>query len=277
MRLLQRLRQKLPQHKYAIDTKMLGDSATLAWSNLGLWSSQAQTYVQACEQLASHLAQSIQLSAQDCLLDLGCGQGASLKYWAQHYQVQHIEAVEIQTACIEKIQQHALASVRELHQCSFMNLNAADFNQKFDAIVCLDALYHYDIKKFIAQIPQLLKPKGRIAFHYLQLNLDQANAHFLSQQRDQYLLKLADVQLQHLMSQPELEQLLSQQGFEHIQIEVLSEPVLGGFANYVQQQPQFHGFQHDLNALKIQMTAKLCQQLRQAQRIDYVLVSATLA
>lgn len=277
MRLLQRLRQKLPQHKYAIDTKMLGDTATLAWSNLGLWSSQAQTYVEACEQLAAHLAQSIQLSAQDCLLDLGCGHGASLQYWAQHYAVQHIEAVEIQTACIEKIQQQALACVRELHQCSFMNLNAANFAQKFDAIVCLDALYHYDLHQFIPQISTLLKPQGRIAFHTLQLSESWSNAHFLSQQRDQYLLKLADVQLKHLMPQAQLQQLLEQQGFKQIQIQILSEPVLGGFADYVQRQPQFHGLQQDLNALKIQMTGKLCQQLRQSHRIDYVQVSATLA
>lgn len=277
MRLLQRLRQKLPQHKYAIDTKMLGDTATLAWSNLGLWSAPAQTYVEACEQLAAQLAQSIHLSGHDFLLDLGCGHGASLQYWAQHYAVQHIEAVEIQSACIEKIQQPALACVRELHQCSFMNLNAANFAQKFDAIVCLDALYHYDLHQFIAQIPALLKPQGRIAFHYLQLSENWSKASFLSRQCDQYLLKLADVQLKHLMSQAKLQQLLEQQGFMNIQIQVLSESVLGGFADYVQRQPQFHGLQQDLNALKIQMTGKLCQQLVQTQRIDYVLVSATLA
>ncbi|MHA3052376.1 SAM-dependent methyltransferase [Acinetobacter sp. ANC 4641] len=277
MQLLQRLRQKLPQHKYAINTQMLGDSATLAWSNLGLWSAPAQTYVQACEQLAEHLAQCIQLTAQDRLLDLGCGHGASLQYWAQHYAVQHIEAVEIQTACIEKIQQQALACVRAVHQRSFMNLNAECFEQKFDAMVCLDALYHYDLKKFIAQISPLLQPKGRIGFHYLLFNDNWSKASFLSKQRDQYLLKLADVQLQHLMYQTELEQVLTRHGFEQIQIQILSEPVLGGFAEYVQQKLQLHGFQHDLNALKIQMTAKLCQQLFQEQRIDYVQVTATLA
>lgn len=256
---------------------MLGDSATLAWSNLGLWSAPAQTYVQACEQLAEHLAQSIQLTAQDHLLDLGCGHGASLQYWAQHYAVQHIEAVEIQTACIEKIQQQALACVHAVHQRSFMNLNAECFEQKFDAIVCLDALYHYDLKKFIAQIPALLQSKGRIGFHYLLFNDNWSKASFLSKQRDQYLLKLADVQLQHLMYQTELEYVLTQHGFEHIQIQILSEPVLGGFAQYVQQELHLHGFQHDLNALKIQMTAKLCQQLFQERRIDYVQVTATLA
>jgi len=41
---------------------------------------------------------------------------------------------------------------------------SANFAQKFDAIVCLDALYHYDLHQFIPQIPTLLKPKVELLF-----------------------------------------------------------------------------------------------------------------
>lgn len=72
-------------HKYAIDASSLGDSEELAWTNLGFWKN-TQTYREACRQLADHLAQAVNLNSKDHLLDLGCGQGASLLHWLQHYQ-----------------------------------------------------------------------------------------------------------------------------------------------------------------------------------------------
>ncbi|MFW1931658.1 SAM-dependent methyltransferase, partial [Acinetobacter baumannii] len=83
MKWLQAIQQKLPKHKYAIDAKMLGDNAECAWSNLGYWDEATSSYPQACQQLAERLAQAVQLNQHDRVLDLGCGQGASLKYWLE--------------------------------------------------------------------------------------------------------------------------------------------------------------------------------------------------
>ena len=104
MKWLQQLRTEVYQHKYAINAKLLGDSSELAWSNLGYWSETNQTYPDACRALADHLAHSVQLTTSDHVLDLGCGQGASLLHWQQQYQIQHIEAVELQPKYIQKIQ-----------------------------------------------------------------------------------------------------------------------------------------------------------------------------
>ena len=64
-----------------------------------------QNYREACRQLADHhLAQAVNLNSKDHLLDLGCGQGASLLHWLQHYQPKSLSAVELQTQCVHKIQ-----------------------------------------------------------------------------------------------------------------------------------------------------------------------------
>lgn len=91
------------EHKYAIDAKQLGDSRTCAWTNLGLWHSYTYSYVQACEQLAIHLANQLQLCSTEHPLDLGCKHGASVFFWQKQYAVQHITAVELQASCIKKI------------------------------------------------------------------------------------------------------------------------------------------------------------------------------
>lgn len=118
MQWLQALRQRLPQHKYAIDAAVLGDHAQLPWSNLGYWQAGQQDYAAACRMLADHLAQTVNLNSKDKLLDLGCGQGASLLHWQQHYQVQYLAGVELQAACVANIQQY-LPELNAIYQASF--------------------------------------------------------------------------------------------------------------------------------------------------------------
>ena len=98
--------------------KQLGDDAELAWSNLGYWDDTTSSYPDACRQLADQLAQAVHLTSNDRLLDLGCGQGASLLHWQMHYHVQHIEAVEMQSSCVIQIQKH-FPELAAIHQHSF--------------------------------------------------------------------------------------------------------------------------------------------------------------
>lgn len=69
MKWLQAIQQKLPKHKYAIDAKMLGDNAECAWTNLGYWDETTSSYPQACQQLAERLAQAVQLTPDEQLLN----------------------------------------------------------------------------------------------------------------------------------------------------------------------------------------------------------------
>ena len=144
MKWLQTLQRHLPKHKYAIDAKQLGDHAILAWSNLGYWENSQSSYPEACQTLATHLADRLQLKSNDRVLDLGCGQGASLLLWQQHYHVQQLCAVELQAECVQRIQ-HTLNSKIHIIQTSFLNLNSKLFSAPFNVVFCLDAAYHSDL------------------------------------------------------------------------------------------------------------------------------------
>lgn len=169
MKWLQAIQQKLPKHKYAIDAKMLGDNAECAWTNLGYWDEATSSYPQACQQLAERLAQAVQLKQHDRILDLGCGQGASLKYWLEHYQIQDLEAVELQQQCVDKIQKR-LPQIKAIHCQSFLNLNALLLTQPFDVVLCIDAAYHSDLNLFLNSVVPILNSKGRLGFHTLMLS-----------------------------------------------------------------------------------------------------------
>ena len=260
--------EKIIGHKYAIDAKSLGDDSLLAWSNLGYWTQQ-HDYPLACQSLADQLAASIQLKKSDRVLDLGCGQGASLLYWLHHYHVQQLSAVELQPRCIELIQKN-LPQVAS-YCGSFLNLEQLPLNS-FDVVMCIDAAYHSDLNLFLNAVTPVLNSKGRLAFHYLMWSDAWSQCSTWQQRQYHYLLKGADVDWQHIMLRKEMSQTLIQHGFERIEIQDFSEPVLKGFSDYIQHQCPEHRF--GIAQFKIAMTAKLCRKLYRDGLLRYIQVSA---
>ncbi|OTG84469.1 SAM-dependent methyltransferase [Acinetobacter sp. ANC 5054] len=273
MKWLQAIQQYFPSHKYAINSRILGDDAELAWSNLGYWEDATSSYPQACQNLAFHLAQSIHLTSQDRLLDIGCGQGASLIFWLENFQIQNLSAVELQQNCVEKIQKN-LNSNLKIHQDSFLNLKNIYPQNSMDAVLCVDAAYHSDLNSLILSVFDILNSKGRFAFHYLMLSEDFLNLNSIQQLKYQSLLKAADVNVKHLNSKSDLQTQIENTGFDVLSIEDLSEAVFHGFARYVQQQ-KTRATGLTLDHLKIQMTAKLCEKLYTDGLIRYVQISVS--
>ena len=262
-------------HKYAIDARLLGDEHELAWTNLGDWSQsrseQPLSYPQACENLARRLADRLNLTSNDRVLDLGCGQGASLRLWQAQYQIQQLEAVELQAKCVEHIE-HYLSSINAIHQLNFLNLKSFEF-KKFDVVLCIDAAYHTNLNSFLSSVNSVLNSKARVGFHTLIWSEQYLNSNFWQRQKYRYLLKAADVKAEHLRTAQQTTQLMQQFGFEKTEIEDLSEAVLAGFANYIEQRcPQQ---QSNWNGLKIAMTAKLCRKLYAEGLLRYVQITAT--
>lgn len=270
MKWLQAIQQKLPQHKYAINSHLLGDDAELAWSNLGYWADATSAYPQACQQLAKHLAQSIQLDSKDVLLDLGCGQGASLIFWLENFQIQNLSALELQSACVEKIKKNLNSKVK-IQTESFLNLKNIYPQPCMDAVLCIDAAYHSDLNLLLLSVFEVLNSKGRFAFHYLMLSDAFLNLNSFQKLKYLSLLKAADVNLKHLNSKQKLTAQIQQSGFEVLNIEDLSAEVFAGFAAYIEQQENASVV--SLDQLKIQMTAKLCKKLYEDGLVRYVQIS----
>lgn len=278
MKLFQAFRQRLPEHKYAINAALLGDTSLLPWSNLGYWQTGQQDYVAACQALADHLAETIHLNSKDKLLDLGCGQGASLLHWQQHYQVQYLAGVELQKTCVTRIQQH-LPELNAIYHASFLRLKDIHFPHKFNAVLCLDAAYHNSVPSLLEQIVPVLNSKARIGFHHLVLSERWKTLNSFQKRKYQLLLKSADVNLSDLMPLGTLYECLDQFEFTDVQVEDLSESVFAGFARYVQQDLNSKKMVQSvktsrLDEFKIQMTAKLCRKLFEEGVVRYVQISA---
>lgn len=259
----------LHAQKYAIDTQQLGDHRALAWSNLGYWQDGA-SYLQAGQALAEHLVLPLQLKDTDSVLDLACGQGASLALWAEHYQIKKLCALELQAEKIPYLQKHA-HFVSAWHTGCFLQLQPNPFQQKFDVVLCIDAAYHVNFLDFLTSVNAVFAPNGRLGLHLLMLHPDFLQCSKRQQKKYQYLLKSANVELAQLLTDTQIEQTLQQQDFSQVSIRDISAEVFSGFADYIAQRTQHL---HGLNGLKIKLTAKLCAQLYRDGWIRYVAVTA---
>ena len=273
MKWLQAIQKYWHQQKYAINAKLLGDDAYWAWTNLGYWTATTQSYPQACRQLADHLADAVVLNSNDQLLDLGCGRGASLLHWQNYYQVQKLSAVDLQLQCIEYLRKNLNSNI-QLYCDSFLNLKNILPEKHFDVVLCIDAAYHSPLPLFLDAIHAVLNSKGRIGFHYLMWSEKWQTLSKRQQQKYFWLLKSADVHGQDLSTPQQTEQMLQAKGFEHIQIDDLSEPVFLGFADYIAQRKFSGKHDHFLDAFKIRMTAKLCAKLWKDGLVRYVQITA---
>ena len=274
MKWLQALRGHLPAHKYAINAKLLGDDAELAWSNLGYWQADAPSYPAACRALADRLAQAVGLNSNDRLLDLGCGQGASLLHWQAQYQVRKLSAVELQPACVAKIQRCA-ALQADVRCSSFLDLKRIFPQPAFDAALCIDAAYHCSLNAFLPSVHPVLAANGRLGFHYLMLSEKYLHLNALQRLRYQALLKAADVSLQDLLLPSALRQCLEKFKFTDIQIQDISAQVFAGFGAYEAGYLQSNA--RGVDRFKIQATAKLCRILYEEGIVRYVQIAARKA
>lgn len=259
-------------HKYAINAALLGDMSNCPWTNLGYWDVPDISYPKACEKMAKRLADAVQLQPTDRLIDLGCGQGASLLLWTEHYQLTDVSAVEMQPACVAHNQKF-LPHLSSIYCGSFLQLQQLPLNSPFDAAVCVDAAYHSPISQLLNSVHPVLTSGGRLAFHALVLTDRFAQLSRLQRLQLRLLLKAADISLDELYIGSQLPDVFQKHGFELKQMQVISKEVFHGFANYIQcLDTRFWKkiTQYPLDQVKIRMTAKLCSKLYQDGYVDYV-------
>ncbi len=265
--------------QFAIDSHLLGDPNVLAWSNLGIWPTPCPlnySYVTACQQLAHKIGCAVHLQPDDKLLDLGCGQGASLQYWPAEFGIKHMSAFEIQADCIARIKQAALPQLDAIYQASFsqLPLPSAQLQHAYDAVVCVDAAYHAPLADFLAVNQAALRAGGRIAFCTLIRPTHSFGSDHWAKTLMPYLLKLVAIPKQRLDSEIQVRALLTHFDFTDIHIEHVDTEVLNGFAQYIQRQQLPLRSKHSAAWLKIRLTAQLCGFLYRHQLAHYSIVSA---
>lgn len=231
------------------------------WGSLGCWDDDPPDYAGACEALLQRLvaAAGVQPGAQ--VLCVACGAGEELTWLLDHAGAAQVVGVERDAAMVHAAQQRLVARpacVRVGSGTQLLSLGLAP--ACFDAVLCVDAAYHLHPRDdFLAQAWALLRPGGRLA--YTDLSLAQGHAPLL-----RAAAWLCGVPAASLLSEEAQRERLRQQGFEAVDVQDLSEAVLGGFQRFVSRRPR--------NSRRVAWTARLIGPCR-AAGLGYVLLAGT--
>jgi SAM-dependent methyltransferase len=196
-----------------------------AWGNLGLWPGAAD-YAAACRALAQRVGEAAALQPGDRLLSVACGAGEELRLWREHFGVHDPLGIEPDPTLARAARRHA----RVLQQDALAPLNG-----RFDAVVCVDAAYHFTTRQaWLQAMAQRLTPGGRIAFTDLVL-----------ERHPSALLHRAaawcGIHADDLMPVARRRRDLAGAGFIDVRSQVLTDEVLGGFARFVARQSRVIG------------------------------------
>lgn len=259
-----------------------------AWTNLGCWQqpdgSPLTDYAEAAAQLATRVGVAAITAPGQCVVDLGCGHGASLLLWQRQFAAAQIIGIELQQSCVDGWQQHEqpVAGI-SLQQGRFDQLPLPESIAALlpatgaDAVVCVDAAYHADsLGAFAAVAQRLLRPQGRLAFTTV---LRPASTSLAQQLKQRLMTRLSGIPSASFISADELQRTLTRLGFDGIRIEYLDSEVLQGFAAFVARRATElpTAQRRSLAWLKIAATGVLCQHWFRRQEVRYVLVSAARA
>jgi len=258
--------------------------AAPAWTNLGCWQRLDGTaltrYAEAAEQLALLVGEAAISAPGQCIVDLGCGHGASLLLWQPQFAAARVIGIELQSACVQNWPHNDDTGIT-LHQGRFDQLplpkavTALLPASGCDAVVCVDAAYHADsLDAFTAVARQLLRPQGRLAFTtVLRSERTRLGPRF----KQRILTHLSGIPPASVANADELMQALTRQGFDSIHLEYLDHEVLQGFADFVARQKVAlsRTTRYSPAWLKIAATGAMCRHWYRTQDMRYVLISAT--
>lgn len=294
--------------QFEIDGVLLAED-TSGWRNLGLWGHdthrqqsalcglapdllvpdllvpdlvdcnlvEGRSYAQAAEALAVRVGETALLTEHTQLLELACGQGASLWLWQRKFNVTQISAIEIQNANVQLLRQRSSASWTIAHgRFDVLPLPVSIEPGRYDAVVCVDAAYHAcSLSAFLQVARAALVEGGRLSFTTLAVNPAYGELPKLLS----LMLTKADIPKASLQTPQDIEESMINAGFANVKIELLDDNVFAGFAQYIRGRAGHLTWRQKISRawFKIKATALLCNSLAETPRLHYVLISGAAA
>ena len=143
----------------------------------------------------------------------------------------------------------------------------------YDAIVCVDAAYHFDSLRDLFKASKiLLKPGGWIGFHLFCLNSQKPLAGWLRK-----LFELAEVDSREFRNEEDLILEAQEEEFEKVEVVDMTVKVLGGFASFVKRRSVQLGFREKLKPpwWKIRATAWLGNKVMRKGWLKFIMLQAS--
>ena len=224
--------------EYKIDQWLcnIPEQPRMGWNLLGYWR-ETSSYQQACSEMAGLLADKACLSGKDKILDVCFTSHDQLQVWLKYYQVHSLTAIAPD--------EHQF--VRASDQCSKLDglellrggnkaLQGLPENM-YDKLLALDCVYRFSERdSFIDNSRRVLKDGGVLAFTDMVLSRPFRDNH--ERNLINALGRISGIRIEDIKEQNEYRVLLTETGFEQVDVADITEDVLSGFCFWFGQHHQ---------------------------------------
>ena len=229
------------------------------YSNYGYWIEGTASPREASDNLVDRLLEKVPDKAGQ-VLDVACGAGGTTRRLAERFGASNVTAINISSYQLERTSK-AAPGVNTLLM-SATNLSFAPAS--FDAIVCVEAAFHFDTREqFFRQAYRVLKPGGHLVLSDVLL--------FPSSVSDSWPYSIP---VANLVSASTYQCQLSLAGFEVATIESARKSTWESFVDYIAAQDvqEVEGISVDIDDRRRQRAAFVAAWDKVMQ--DYILISA---
>jgi cyclopropane fatty-acyl-phospholipid synthase-like methyltransferase len=133
--------------------------------NMGYWK-DAHTIDEACQGLATLVAEKAELGPHDALLDVGFGFAEQDMYWLEAFGLQQIVGVNITRSQVQLARQRVAARQMD-DRITLLEGSATALPLRpasFDKVTALECAFHFDTREtFFQEAYRVLRPGGRLA------------------------------------------------------------------------------------------------------------------
>jgi cyclopropane fatty-acyl-phospholipid synthase-like methyltransferase len=230
------------------------------YSNFGYWNEGTSSPREASDNLVDRLLEKAPGKAGR-VLDVGCGAGGTTRRLAERFGTSNVTAINISSYQLERTSKAAPGVNTLLMSATNLSFDPASF----DAIVCVEAAFHFDTRaQFFRQAYRVLKPGGHLILSDVLLFASEVLA----------VSSAIGIPVANLGSASTYEHQLSLTGFEVATIESARKSTWESFFKYVATR----GFE-ELNGISADIADRRKEQFELLDAWDkliqdYILVSA---
>ncbi len=230
------------------------------YSNYGYWTEGTASPREASDNLVDRLLETVPDNAGQ-VLDVACGAGGTTRRLAERFGASNVTAINISSYQLERTSKAAPGVNTFLMSATNLSFAPASF----DAIVCVEAAFHFDTREqFFHQAYRVLKPGGHLVLSDVLL----FPSHVLS---DSWVYPIPTA---NLVSASTYKCQLLLTGFEVALIESARKPTWESFAEYVAAQSTQEAKEISADiAARRKVTSAFLDAWNKVMQ-DYILVSA---
>ena len=273
-------RRAVDPRRFEVDRALLHrGGAPRGWGNLGDWS-VARSYEGACEALAIRVGLAAKLSGNQAILEAACGAGEGMRVWLERFGVRHVIGLDVHPDLAAEAHARLIAIAAparwRVDAGDATDLSAAA-RATLDAVVCVDAAYHFDTRDdFLREAGRVLRPGGRLALTDVVLDREPRSA--LEEIAVDGIARVCAIPRENLGPEETYVARLRRAGFDGIAVERLDDEVLAGFSSFVGEHCRAHGREtFGAGWPKLLFTAWGAGLARRRGWLHYVLASARRA